>query len=255
MIILSWIRAGLWRTILAIAKWSISHPNCFFTIGKNISVINMDFSRTITKEYLQDVLHEQEFGLTTICGIIQEPLIRDLVVNICVRPFFLNGKWWCEGGVADITKKTIYSFPYEGIVEGYGQEFIGHHELAHIIVGYYWGNCKNMFFVEGLANALDGTFQRRKISQIYNKIRSSGSTHDFDSLLCKSGQIPHIQFYPESGMAVQWLINKFGLAIVKKLYQLGSERPYPKIKMESITSYSYRSICDAFNEEVILGEL
>src|ERR1035437_5543558 len=104
------------------------------------------------------------------------------------------------------------------------QDFLGKHEMTHIIVGTKIGKTKTRLMAEGYANAVDWTYGCTSIDYWIKKYKAEHKMVKPSDLLINNGaKIPEVEFYPQSGYFIKWLFSRFGIKKVNKLYSINKE--------------------------------
>jgi hypothetical protein len=215
----------------------------YYVKRKHVVVRNEEYPAHDLPLNLEEVADEQEKALIDICDTTHVHYLRNVEILLYTEAFHVGRTLIKEGAIADITNQRIMSIAYKTILADGSIEYLGRHEMVHIILGRRWGVCKNDFFLEGMANHLDGVFQGKRIEDIF---KSFSVKRPISELLKIRYCVNDYSFYPESGMAIRWMIGKFGLATLKKLYCLGEIIPYPIKILESIVGCSSSELDNAY---------
>ena len=141
-----------------------------------------------------------------------------------------NGGGSCDSGKKNIYF-TYYKQPiYNSIRNCY--EYVGMHEMVHMVANNELGELRSAFFAEGYSNAIDGNYGsqkvddhlvRRKIETTAAALRHNGIFHTPSELLTNH-KIPAREFYPEIGYLMNWLFDTYGIGKMNQLYSSGSKR-------------------------------
>jgi hypothetical protein len=140
------------------------------------------------------------------------------------------------GGFANLnkSKRQIYftyrSEPMFNTIKN-TLEYVGVHEMVHVITINKLGSLNTSFFGEGYSNALDGNcgsqMQGNRLAWCRNdstlvKIMKMGKLLKPSDLLYNEN-IPVREFYPQVGCLVNWLFETYGVDKINKLYSLKRE--------------------------------
>jgi len=96
--------------------------------------------------------------------------------------------------------------------------YLGVHEYVHIVSFKSIGNATIRLFVEGYANAVDGTYGGKSIETylILDKIKTPSELLDSEDMF-------EGYFYPQSGFFIKWLFNEYTVKKVNQLFVLPRE--------------------------------
>lgn len=141
------------------------------------------------------------------------------------------------GGFASLNKFkrhiyfTFHSKPYLNTVLN-KYDYLGVHEMVHIITINQLGNLRTRFFGEGYSNAIDGNYggeyvngvlTRRRNDSTLIKIKGNGKILTPSELLYKDS-IPEFEYYPQIGCLINWMFEKYGVDKINLLYDLKSDK-------------------------------
>jgi len=155
------------------------------------------------------------------------------------------------GGFCSSKKSRIYFTYYDNPIYNTirnEKEYIGVHEMVHLIANKELGKHKTAFFGEGYANAIDGNYgaikngdslTRRRIDSTMNKIVSTGKMLTPTELLLNN-KISARSFYPQIGYLFNWLFAEYGIERINEMYTQ-STRQIEK-NFEKITGDSYQEM-------------
>ena len=209
------------------------------TKGKRIILHTRPLNYTKTKSpdslIIQRIIQEQEQTI----DFVNERIKTDF--NSKVEIFLYNFDEATEkigtngGGFASMNGRQIF-FTYYGnpifntVRNTY--EYVGVHEMVHLITLNEIGNIRTRFFGEGYANALDGNYgsklSENKLIRLRNdstlvKIKAEGKLLKPSELLYKDS-IPEREYYPQIGCLINWLFNTYGVENINKLYSQKREK-------------------------------
>ena len=141
------------------------------------------------------------------------------------------------GGFASLNKFTrhiyftFHSKPYLNTVLN-KYDYIGVHEMVHIITLNQLGNIRTRFFGEGYSNAIDGNYGGENVNGIFTrsrieltliKIKENGELLKPSDLLYNDS-IPESLYYPQIGCLINWMFEKYGVAKMNLLYDLKRDK-------------------------------
>jgi hypothetical protein len=115
------------------------------------------------------------------------------------------------GGFSDNSFETIRQ-TYDGYP-------LGKHELVHIISFRAIGIAFLRLTSEGLANAVDGTYGGKPISDWMREYVATGALIPVREMVENSEKYDEARFYPQSGFFVQYLVNRFGIDKFKVIFR------------------------------------
>jgi len=158
------------------------------------------------------------------------------------------------GGFASMNGRqlffTFYAQPVFNTLRN-REEYVGVHEMVHIVTLNTLGNITTSFFGEGYANALDGNYgsriennrmfrQRNDSTVARMKLRGRLLT---PSELLYNDSIPPRAFYPQIGCLVSWLFDTYGVEKINKLYSVKRkkiEKQFPEVTGERFAEMERR---------------
>ena len=155
-----------------------------------------------------------------------------------------NGGGSCNSGRKEIYF-TFYSNPIFNTVRN-SYEYVGVHEMVHIVANNELGELRSAFFAEGYSNAIDGNYGavkegdhlvRRRIELTVNNLRKNGIFHTPTELLMND-QLPAREFYPEIGWLMNWLFNTYGIEKMNLLYATGRKKTIEKFALVTGDTFS-----------------
>lgn len=151
------------------------------------------------------------------------------------------------GGSTNSKRKEIYySFGYHQYYPNLKlYDYLGIHEMVHMVAENTIGQGGTMMMIEGLAVAIDGTLgnvgeTRKRLSEWMAEYQNAGKIYTPTQLLEKPSTITDIEFYAQSGNFVNWLLQKFGASEIAQLYQLNKDQF--KSEFQKITGQTYTSM-------------
>jgi hypothetical protein len=128
---------------------------------------------------------------------------------------------------------TFYDKPVFNTIRN-REEYVGVHEMVHLITLNKLGNITTRFLGEGYANALDGNYgskvENNRMIRLRNdstlmKIKAKGRLLKPSELLWNDS-ITERTYYPQIGCLVNWLFDTYGVDKINRLY------PVKRKKME-----------------------
>ena len=133
-------------------------------------------------------------------------------------------------------------------------DYLGVHEMVHIITLSQIGNIRTRFFGEGYSNAIDGNYgienvdgflTRRRNDMTLIKIRANGRVLKPRELLYND-TIPEYEYYPQIGCLINWMFDKYGVDKINVLYDLKQD----KIKTEffNVTGVAFTDMENEYME-------
>lgn len=144
------------------------------------------------------------------------------------------------GGGAKTKIREIY-FAYDTAWMHKNDDFMGNHELTHIIATNSLGFPETLLMNEGYANALSNVYGGRPLVEYVSYRVKRGEVLTATELLnAKRGQYKENLFYPQVGYFINWLIDSYGIEIVNKLYPLKARQIRKKIFI--LTGKEFREI-------------
>lgn len=133
------------------------------------------------------------------------------------------------GGGAKAMLKEIY-FTFDTTLLHQSDDFMGNHELAHIIASNALGYPATLLMNEGYANALSkGYAGFPLVSYIKYRVDKGDILSPNELLKAKRNQYEENIFHPQSGYFVNWLIENYGIENINKLYPLEANQIKEKI--------------------------
>lgn len=199
----------------------------------------LNFTKTESPDSLtlQEIIREQEKAI----DIINERLNLDFNSEVDIYLFNLdeakekigtNG-----GGFASLKKSenriyfTFRSEPlYNTIRDTY--EYVGVHEMVHIVTLSKLGSFTTSFFGEGYANAVDGNCGSQIVhnhlawcrnDSTLTKLIRYGKFKTPTELLYNE-DIPVREYYPLAGCLVNWMFETYGVDKINRLYSVKRDR-------------------------------
>lgn len=157
-----------------------------------------------------------------------------------------------SGGFASLNKFkrhiyfTFHSKPYLNTVLN-KYDYMGVHEMVHIITINQLGNLRTRFFGEGYSNAIDGNYgcenvngilTRRRNDSTLIKIKENGKLLKPSDLLYNDS-VPESLFYPQIGCLINWMFEKYGVDKINLLYDLKRDKIEAEFKKVTGVSFAY----------------
>lgn len=234
--------------------------------SENVTVYSRpaDYSKTNSPDStdLQRILMEQN----QIIDLINRRLKTDF--NGMVEIYLFNydeakEKIGTNGGGFCSTKKsriyfTYYDDPIYNTIRK-EREYMGVHEMVHLIANKELGDHKTAFFAEGYANAIDGNYgainngdslTRRRIDSTMNSIVANGKMSTPAELLHNT-DIPAQMFYPQIGCLFNWLFAEYGIDRINEMYTFSTkqiEKNFEKITGDSFEEMERKYLLHIKNE-------
>jgi hypothetical protein len=224
------------------------------TKGKRIILYSrpMGYSKTDSPDSIaiQSIIQEQE----KVIDFINQRLHTNFNSN--VKIFLFNRDEAKEkigtdgGGFANLNKFkrhiyfTFHSKPILNTVLN-KYDYLGVHEMVHIITINQLGNLRTRFFGEGYANALDGNYgvvnenrnlTRRRNDSTLVKLNKNQKLLKPSDLLYND-TIPESEYYPQIGCFINWMFEKYGVDKINLLYDLKREKIEPEF--EKVTGVKF----------------
>jgi hypothetical protein len=158
------------------------------------------------------------------------------------------------GGSTNPKRKEIYySFGYYQYYPNLKlYDYLGVHEMVHMVAENSIGTGGTTMMIEGLAVAIDGTLgnvgaNRKLITEWMSEFRNVGKIYSPSQLLEKLSTINDVEFYAQSGNFVSWLLLKFGIEKTKQLYLL--DKAHFISDFEKITGQTFNSMESNYLDE------
>ena len=207
-----------------------SHRITLYTRPKN-------YSKTVSPDStaIRNILKEQE----KVIDYINEALKTDFQSN--VRIYLLNydeakAKIGTNGGGFCSPNKPRIYFTYYNL-QFYNTfrneyEYIGVHEMVHLIAKYELGMPNSRFFGEGYANAVEGNYGSKNIDGHYIKTRNDSTLQKLQRKgkvltpgeLLYNDSIKEREYYPQIGCLINWLFKHYGVEKINQLYTLDKDQ-------------------------------
>ncbi|MCX6247824.1 MAG: hypothetical protein NTW10_08835 [Bacteroidetes bacterium] len=207
-----------------------SHRITLYTRPKN-------YSKTVSPDStaIRNILKEQE----KVIDYINEALKTDFQSN--VRIYLLNydeakAKIGTNGGGFCSPNKpriyfTYYNLQFHNTIRN-EYEYIGVHEMVHLIAKYELGMPNSRFFGEGYANAVEGNYGSKMIDGHYVKTRNDSTLQKLrtkgkiltPSQLLYNDSIKEREYYPQIGCFINWLFKQYGVEKINQLYTLEKDQ-------------------------------
>lgn len=155
------------------------------------------------------------------------------------------------GGSSNSLTRTIY-FTFSGKpkrdpITG-NMEYIGRHELVHIIANNSLGVSYSKMMAEGYANAIDGTFGKERDSTGIVQavlLETLVKQHTKEDKLLKPAQLvdgyeehPSSVYYPQVGFFMAWLFNNYGIRQINKAYASNNLNVVANIEKVTQTTFA-----------------
>ncbi len=141
------------------------------------------------------------------------------------------------GGFANLNKFkrhiyfTFHSKPFLNTVLN-KYDYLGVHEMVHIITLNQLGNIRTRFFGEGYSNAIDGNYSvenvggiltRRRNDTTFFKMQLNGKLLKPSDLLYNDN-VPESEYYPQIGCLINWMFEKYGVDKINLLFDLKRDK-------------------------------
>lgn len=163
------------------------------------------------------------------------------------------------GGFASLNKSkrhiyfTFHEKPF--LNTGLNQyDYLGVHEMVHIITINQIGNLRTRFFGEGYANALDGNYGVENVNGILTRKRNDSTLIKIKangkllkpSVLLYNDSIPESEYYPQIGCLINWMFEKYGVDKINLLYDL--KRDKIEKAFQRVTGVRFKDMETAYME-------
>lgn len=120
-------------------------------------------------------------------------------------------------GIANAKDNTVYSL-FNANVKTYGM-----HEFCHVISINEWGGMyKEIWLSEGLAVNSDNIWWGFELHALANYLRHKGKLIPFAELVEKFYDYNNFISYPECGSIVKYLNEKYGIELIRELWNNGA---------------------------------
>jgi hypothetical protein len=163
------------------------------------------------------------------------------------------------GGFCSPKKKRIYFTFYN--LQFYNtirneNEYIGVHEMVHLIAKYELGMPNTRFFGEGYANAVEGNYGSKNIDGHYIKKRNDSTLQEFrrkgkvltPSELLFNDSIKEREYYPQIGCLISWLFNEYGVLKINQLYIL--EKNLVESEFQKVTGETFVAMEEKYMKHI-----
>jgi hypothetical protein len=163
------------------------------------------------------------------------------------------------GGFCSPKKKRIYFTYYNlqffnTIRNEY--EYIGVHEMVHLIAKYEIGMPNTRFFGEGYANAVEGNYGSINTGGHYIKQRNDSTLRELikkgriltPKELLDNDSIKEREYYPQIGCLITWLFKEYGVSRVNQLYTLGKVQI--EIDFQKITGETFAVMEEKYMSQI-----
>lgn len=220
--------------ILLFSSWKADKSGPWITTkGKRITLHTRpsDYSKTQSPDSLviQQIISEQE----EVMDYINDRLKTDF--NGPVEIFLYNYDEAKEkigtngGGFAALNGRQLFFTWYGKSIFNTvrnREEYVGVHEMVHIITLNKLGHITSRFFGEGYSNALDGNYGSKLENNRMIRLRNDSTLVKIKaksrlltpSELLHNDSIPERSFYPQIGCLVSWMFDTYGVEKINQLY-------------------------------------
>jgi hypothetical protein len=218
--------------------------------SKRIDVVFIGKEMKPSKIDLRLIADEQEKAIDEVCSRLRLVPIQGITIRLHNQPFkTMFGSVFQGGGYANYYYRTIeYAISRHWFTTG-NCRYLGLHEMVHLAMQIRMGFCRNKFLTEGFANAIDGWYGNERIEKLNESARVVGQLLSLRMLFEKADEIENDVLYPQSGMAIKWIISEYGMEYAKCLYRLGVESNYDYNKIGDITGSNYKELCQRYNNK------
>jgi hypothetical protein len=151
------------------------------------------------------------------------------------------------GGSSNSERKEIYySFYLNQYYPSYQvYDYLGVHEMVHIVSGNTIGLPGTLMMAEGYAVAIDGTLSstdssgktRKTIDAWMVEFRAQNKLLTPTQLLMDFESLPKEQSYAQSGYFINWLFSKYGVAKINQLFTSKGENF--KVDLHKVTGVPF----------------
>jgi len=208
---------------------------------------------------IQTIIQEQE----QVIDYINERLNTNFDSN--VKIFLFNQDEAKEkigtngGGFASLSKSkrhiyfTFHSKPYLNTVLN-KYDYLGVHEMVHIITINQISNLRTRFFGEGYSNAIDGNYGGENVNGILTRRRNDSTLITIikngkllkPSELLYNDSISESLYYPQIGCLINWMFEKYGVAKINLLY--GLKRDKIEAEFFKVTGVAFKNMENEYME-------
>ncbi len=165
-----------------------------------------------------------------------------------------------NGGGRTLTNKLTICYAFNGDLMYYPNwkvsDFMGLHEMVHIVSISKLGKGGTRLMTEGYAVAIDGSYAgykdqngkiiRSLIQEWMAAYAKANKVYRPSELLNNPDNFPEEVFYPQSGYFVDWLFKKYGVEKINRLFTVKKDKF--KVQFESVTGKAF----DAMEAEYML---
>lgn len=202
---------------------------------------------------IQQIIQEQEQAI----DYINDRLHTDF--DSKVKIFLYNSDEAREkigtngGGFANLGKLkrhiyfTFHSEPFlNTILNKY--DYLGVHEMVHIITINKLGKLKTRFFGEGYSNAIDGNYRVENVNGVWTRTRNDSTLIEIiengkllkPSDLLYDDSVPASEYYPQIGCLINWLFEKYGVDNMNHIYNL--KRDKIEQEFQNVTGVEFKDM-------------
>jgi len=167
-----------------------------------------------------------------------------------------------NGGGYAISRKKVIFYTYNASIKKSNKgtrEYLGEHELVHLVTTKEFGHSNFRVLREGYAVAISGDFGRERSANGENVSRSiekwmkeyvSNGKVLKPSELINGGEFSESIFYPQAGFFIDWLFDTYSVKKINRLYKSNGadfKRDFEKITSERFDSMEikYLKYCDS----------
>jgi hypothetical protein len=226
----------------SLVSWKADLKGPWITTRGNRIILHsrpLNYTRTESPDSLtlQKIIREQERAI----DIINERLHLDFNSEVDIYLYNLdeakekigtNG-----GGFASLKKSesriyfTFRNEPlYNTIKDTY--EYVGVHEMVHVVTNSKLGGLTTSFFGEGYSNAVDGNCGSQMVHNHLAWYRNDSTLAKIIRVgkfktpteLLHNEDIPVREYYPQVGCLVNWLFETYGVDKINRLYAVKKDK-------------------------------
>jgi hypothetical protein len=250
--------------LIALTSWKADTKGPWIkTKGKQVILYtrpsNYSNSESPDSSVIRSIIKEQESVIDYINGKL------DTDFDSKVRIYLYNKDEAKEkigtngGGFASLNKFkkhiyfTFHPTPFfNSILKVY--DFVGVHEMVHIITIHELGSLRTRFFGEGYSNAIDGNYGVENVNGIWTRRRNDSTLvriKEYGELLKPSellynDSVPAYEYYPQIGCFINWLFGKYGADKINLLYNLKREKIEKEFEM--VTGIGFKDMENEYME-------
>jgi len=223
--------------------------------------VNYSSSASPEEEQIQLLLKNQN----DFIGLINQELGLHFTAQVSIYLYNYDealAKIGTNSGGLAITDRLQICYAYKGVLMYYPNrkvsDYIGIHELVHIVSFSQLGKASTRLIGEGYACAVDGAYAAyfdsdgqciRKLNTKWMEYyRQANRVCRPSELLEKPDSFSEEVFYPQSGYFISWLFNKYGVDKVNQLFTVKVEKF--KSEFQRVMGISFAEMETAYLNEL-----